>query len=235
MSSDDFVLLNIRDSSPVLHFRKLALRWEFSQQPKIPVTTTEFEMKIPSLLLWNTAPSLKTCSFFMSSPHFLLLYWKGITQNKANWKPAYLHWIYLHSATRYLWATPGIARTIKNPVLVCQYLIFWGRTRWSHAADSPRPVTMHNYEDCPPLDPRDKGYSPSSQDASFLRFSCLSSSWWACSSWDAVTDRNATAAILGSAPTGISRAFSDAFSSSCRQTHVSVVKPHHQGLAYKPP
>lgn len=83
---------------------------------------------------------------------------------------------------------------------------------------------------------RDKGHSPSSRASSFLRFSCLSSPWQLCSSWDAVTDRNATAAILGLTTMGISRIFLHViFFSSSWQTHVSVVKQHQQGLAYKPP
>lgn len=123
-----------------------------------------------------------------------------------------MHWIYLHTATRYCWAAPGTERAIKKSVLVCQHLTFWGRTRWCHAADSPRSVSMPSYDhDHAPLSPGDKGYSPSSQAASFLRFSCLSSSQWVCSSWDAVTDWNVTVTILGLTPTGINRAFSDYF------------------------
>lgn len=54
-------------------------------------------------------------------------------------------------------------------------------------------------------------------------------SQWVCSSWDALTDRNATVAILGLTPTGINRAFSDVccfffFFTSSWQTHISVVK-----------
>lgn len=87
----------------------------------------------------------------------------------------------------------------------------------------------------PPLSPRDKGYLPSSQAASLLRFSWLSSSRWVYSSRDAVNDRSATAAVLGLTPTRISSALSAVFFKLPAHSDRFLWRNHTrcQGLAYE--